>query len=97
MRLDKHQIETIREAASEAFGEGTVVTLFGSRTDDDKRGGDIDLLISPAQRDNIVSRKIRMLMMLERNLGERRIDIVIELPGDARPIVEVAHRTGIAL
>ena len=34
---------------------------------------------------------------LERRIGERKVDVVLEETGDARPIVEIAHRTGIRL
>jgi hypothetical protein len=38
-----------------------------------------------------------MLNLLEQQLGERKIDIVVERPQDMRPIVEVARTTGIRL
>jgi hypothetical protein len=34
---------------------------------------------------------------LERALGERKIDVVVEAPMDDRPIVAVAHATGVRL
>ena len=48
MRLTTDQIQAIRDAASSAFGEKTAVWLFGSRVDDSKKGGDIDVLVRPA-------------------------------------------------
>ena len=97
MRLTPQQVDIIRHAAEEAFGPGTQVVLFGSRVDDNKRGGDIDLLIHPANADRALARKIRFLGMLERQLGQRKIDVVIESPDDSRPIVQVAHATGVRL
>ena len=99
MRLSSDQVQAIRNAASSTFGEGAAVWLFGSRVDDAKKGGDIDLLVRPAPvaADQPFARKIRMLTLLERSLGERKIDLVIEQPGDARLIVSVAHATGIQL
>ncbi|MBK5966555.1 DNA polymerase beta [Thiocystis minor] len=97
MRLSRQQIASIRNAAEDAFGPDTRVTLFGSRVDDNKRGGDIDLLIRPTRIDQPFVRKLRFLSLLERNLGERKIDVVMELPNDSRPIVQVAHVTGVAL
>ena len=47
MRLTDVQIAAIREATAEVFGPEAQVWLFGSRVEDSKRGGDIDLLIRP--------------------------------------------------
>ena len=44
MRLTQGEIDTIVRIAREIYGWGVEVFLFGSRTDDSKRGGDIDLL-----------------------------------------------------
>ena len=49
MRLSPAERRAIDTAAREAFPPGTRVMLFGSRTDDARRGGDIDLLIEPPQ------------------------------------------------
>ena len=38
-----------------------------------------------------------MLTLLERQLGERQIDIVVEQAKDMRPIVAMAYKTGIKL
>lgn len=99
MRMTQAQIAAIRQTVAEVFGEQAEVWLFGSRVDDSKRGGDIDLLIRPdrASADQILARKIRLLGKLERVLGERKIDVLIEAPDDPRPIVLVAHETGVRL
>jgi hypothetical protein len=67
--------------------------------DDHKRGGDIDLLVRPppSAANQPFAKKIKMLGLLERLLGERKIDLVMEQPGDSRPIVTVAHPTGIQI
>ena len=39
-----------------------------------------------------VLQKIKMLTLLERQLGERQIDIVVEQAQDMRPIVAVAYK-----
>lgn len=89
----------IRSAITDTFGAGAGAWLFGSRVDDSKRGGDIDLLISPCPGgvEQLFFKKIRLLARLERELGERKVDIVIETPGDTRPIVAIAHATGVKL
>ena len=99
MRLTTDQIQAIRDAASSTFGDKACVWLFGSRVDDAIKGGDIDVLVRPAPMANVESfaKKIRMLILLERLLGERKIDLVIEQANDPRPIVAVAHATGVQI
>lgn len=99
MRLNTDQIQAIRYAAKTSFGDEAAVWLFGSRVDDAKKGGDIDLLVrpAPAVADQLFAKKIHMLTLLERLLGERQIDLVIEQPNDSRSIVAVAHATGIQI
>jgi predicted nucleotidyltransferase len=96
-----NEIAAIRDAALQVFGPGVRVWLFGSRTRPDARGGDIDLLITPPQKchdpADALHRKIRFLGLLEQSLGEQKLDVIIESPGDARPIVRIAHETGIEL
>ena len=45
MRLTTEQICIIKKKAAQIFGEEIKVYLFGSRTDDKARGGDIDIFI----------------------------------------------------
>lgn len=99
MRLNSEQVAIIKQTAADVFGSGTRVWLFGSRTDDRQRGGDIDLLIVPAQPDSAVElcRKVEFLVQLERQLGEQKIDVVVEVPDDDRPIVSIARATGLEL
>ena len=99
MRLSQYQQAAIRTAAAAVFGAGAGVWLFGSRADDGKKGGDIDLLIRPEARgsEHLFDKKIRFLVQLERQLGERKIDVVIEAPDDTRPIVAIAHATGVQI
>ena len=45
MRLSKREIEAILQVAEDIYGTDVKVYLFGSRVDDSRRGGDIDLLV----------------------------------------------------
>ena len=45
MRLTPQQIDTIQATVRQALGPKAVVSVFGSRLDDSRRGGDVDLLI----------------------------------------------------
>jgi predicted nucleotidyltransferase len=100
--MTNEQSQAIRESVTLVFGTAAEVWLFGSRVDDARRGGDIDLLVRPpaervADPEAAWRLRLRLLGELERRLGERRIDLVLETPGDTRPIVQIAHRAGIPL
>jgi predicted nucleotidyltransferase len=71
MRLTEDQITSIRQAATEIFRARAQVWLFGSRVDDQKRDGDIDLLIrpDPTATDDLLRRKIRFLRAAGTPLG----------------------------
>lgn len=74
--------------------------LFGSRVDDNARGGDIDLYIEPEiqRADDIVEAKLNALVELHRQLGEQKIDLVINRKqGTDLPIYQVAKETGVLL
>ncbi|AGA89654.1 hypothetical protein Thimo_0818 [Thioflavicoccus mobilis 8321] len=67
MRSTVQQVDAIKRAAAEIYGDAAQVWSFGSRVDDEKRGGDIDLLIRPAEemRHGLID-KIRLLGRLDR-------------------------------
>lgn len=77
MRLSGQQIKTIKDTVCNHFGTGARVYLFGSRVDDRKTGGDIDICIQaelpPAE---LYRRKLEALTDLAFALGERKIDLV---------------------
>jgi hypothetical protein len=43
MRLTPTQIDTIKSTAQAVLGEGAQVWLYGSRLDDQRKGGDLDI------------------------------------------------------
>ncbi len=94
MRLNQKYSNTIKEAAQKYFGVNTTVYLFGSRVDDSKKGGDIDLYIEPEVKDGLLKKKLRMLAELHKILGEQKIDIVIKRSESLRYIEEVAKSEG---
>lgn len=80
MRLTESQIQFINQTAKERFGNKVKVFLFGSRIDDTKRGGDIDLLIR-TQKESMLSIKNKLLFIvdLKTRIGDRKIDVVFDL------------------
>lgn len=95
MRLNEHYRETIVRIAKEVYGDTVNVYLFGSRTDDQKRGGDIDLLVRTEGAKKGFMGRIQMAAKLKWLLGDQKIDII----GDHEEslVVEEALRTGIRL
>lgn len=91
MRLDSITQREIRDAARRFFGAD--VYLFGSRTDDTKRGGDIDLYIeTPMSAEEAVRARVAMLGYLYGRIGERKIDLVVNIGSDDRTIFREARR-----
>jgi predicted nucleotidyltransferase len=97
MRLKPDQAYSIKRIAKDIFGDDSKVYLFGSRTDDDKRGGDIDLYIETSAKEDIYSKKIKMLKELYENFGEQKIDIVLNNFRADLYIYKVARNEGILL
>lgn len=99
MRLNSDQIQAIKQAAQQVLGDDARVTLFGSRTNNALRGGDIDLLFeTPRQLDNRVAATGNLYVALIRRLGDRKIDVVLKdsATPDA-PVMRVARETGVIL
>lgn len=99
MRLPPEQANIIRQTAQSQFGPGTRVWLFGSRTNDHARGGDIDLLIETRQPlENAFRESVALETALQVKLGDQKIDILLLYPGaQITPIHQIAHATGIEL
>jgi len=96
MRLTNHEREAIKKAFIETFEDGKIY-LFGSRVDDTKRGGDIDLYLCPAYKfDDERVRRRSFLVKLDEYIGEQKIDAIMA-KDDNRLIEQVAIRDGVEL
>ncbi len=102
MRISPTERAAIVSASRAVLPAGSRVMLFGSRTDDDQRGGDIDLLVEPPEAvsaQQAVALRTQLAARLYRSMGERRIDIVVapaDEPDD-RLIVAEARRHALEL
>lgn len=99
MRLTPEEAGIIRRQVGRIFGTDARVWLFGSRADDTRRGGDIDLYVEYAPRaEDEFQRVLELDDELQMQLGEQRIDIVAWAPGKARQTIhDVARGTGVPL
>ena len=100
MRLKKNELETIKEVTKEIFGNNATVSLFGSRTNDALKGGDIDLLIlcnrsiSSSEKYQL---KIKFLVQLKKIVGDQKIDILIEGDKQQSNFFQTVKNEGIIL
>lgn len=99
VRLETWEISEIIKAFNECFEEKDKLWLFGSRTDINKRGGDIDLYIEvfnfSFEKSN--KQKLKFWNLLQDKLGEQRIDIVLCNPNQDKPIYKIARSEGVNL
>ena len=95
MRLTYKEIVAITSTFKEVFKSGEIY-LFGSRVDDSKKGGDIDLYIQTDNKDNLMEKKIDFLVLLKEKIGEQKIDVVISKDTN-RLIEQKALKEGIVL
>ena len=96
MRLTSNQIQMINLAVHDLAGERATAWLYGSRLDDSRRGGDVDLLVrwSPA------------IGLMERARIKNRLELELGLPVDVlaaanegvlSPFVRIAVAQGVRL
>lgn len=95
MRLNAYQQEAIITTFLEVFGKGET-RLFVSRVDDSKHGGDIDLYVTPDNRDHLAEDRITFLVRLKRRIGEQKIDLVTASEQPC-PIDIMARNNGVVL
>ena len=100
MRFSEKSVHAVKDAVHAAFPGQSKVFLFGSRVYDNKRGGDIDLLVvSDLHRSAMEAAKIRAVVKIQMALGDQKIDMVVTADPhlDLRPVVREALRNGIEL
>jgi len=93
MRISDREREILL-AAVQAQDPSARVWLFGSRVDDLKRGGDIDLAILSSTIGRLGRMRIRRTVTDA--LGEQKIDIVVSADG-ADPFFRLAMEKGVRI
>lgn len=101
MRLSQLQVDVICASAVKNFGQSAHVWLFGSRIDEQSKGGDIDLYIEPEIQEpaELVDAKLHFLLELHKQLGQQKVDVVIRRADfkEDLPIFRIARETGVQL
>ena len=97
MRLSDFEREAIKTCIKRYFGEESKIYLFGSRVDNAKKGGDIDIYVIAEYKDiNEILLKIKAKRCIKNRIGEQRIDIVISKDTNS-PIEKIARENGVML
>lgn len=97
MRLQPDEISAIKAAATETFGSDVIVRLFGSRVDDSRRGGDIDLHLEVGALPGLMPRT-RFLDIVEASTDGRKVDAVFSVRGTVpNGFEKIAYRDGLRL
>lgn len=95
MRLSEQEKKAIYHVARAIFGETVRIRLFGSRVDEQRRGGDIDLHLEVDPDQCTLKNELRFRLGLMKALGERKVDVVLHARGGSlKPIDEIAITTG---
>jgi predicted nucleotidyltransferase len=82
-------VHSVRQADANAR-----IWLFGSRLDDSKKGGDIDIaVLSPLIK---IPERMRIRRTIMDRIGEQKIDIVVSSDG-TDPFFRLAAETGIRI
>lgn len=99
MRLSPDDIDAIKTATREAFGETAVVRLFGSRVDDTLRGGDIDLHVEADPVDDEWRARGVFEDVLFQRIEPQKVDVILTQRGGRAPrgFERIAYRDGIVL
>jgi len=99
MRITTEQCGLIRGVVAELAGDDALITLFGSRADDNKRGGDVDLLVElPSVVENPAWLAARLSAKISRAMAGRKTDIVLAAPNLKHlPIHDQARNSGVRI
>lgn len=95
MRLEQHQVEAIKRQAAR-WAPKAETFVFGSRTDPNASGGDIDLLVLAEEKLPLTTlRHLRRAILDE--IGEQKLDIVSFARTADHPFKQVALSTAAKL
>ena len=94
MRLTRNEITLLKEKLLLLSKEAKLY-LFGSRVDDSKRGGDIDLLVVSKK---LTKKDLRLLRVaFFKAFGEQKIDIVLDDGSFKNPFHKMISKKAVLL
>jgi predicted nucleotidyltransferase len=98
MRLTGTEVEAIRRAVRDVFGESARGRVFGSRAREDLKGGDLDLFVEVEPGAASIANEQRLRDVIAPALDDLRVDIILHERGQPlTPIESIALRDGVPL
>jgi predicted nucleotidyltransferase len=94
IRLSLEEIESIKRTIKK-YDQDAKIILFGSRTNPEGKGGDIDLIVISKKIDDNARRMIRVELIL--TLGERKIDLIVTDNPSKNLFTKIMAETGVEL
>ncbi len=94
MRLSHDEVLLLKSSLEKLSTEASLY-LFGSRVDDGKKGGDIDLLVVSKKLEKKDLRKLRLDFY--EKFGEQKIDIILDNGNFEDPFVKLVFEKAIKL
>ena len=95
MRLTPDQADAVRQRIRSQMGQQSRIWLFGSRVDDQRRGGDVDLYVESESVPSLVDRLLCKSALAD--VLDLNVDLIVRQPGRDLPIYRIARRSGVAL
>ena len=93
MRLHQTEIQTIKETIL-SLDENAEIYIFGSRTDQTLKGGDIDILV--LSQSLSFGDKLKIKQMIFEKMEEQKIDLIIARDTTS-PFVRMAFKKGVRI
>jgi predicted nucleotidyltransferase len=94
MRLSKKEIKILKTILYKLNSDAKLY-LFGSRVDDSKRGGDIDLLIVS---DNFTKKLLRRFRVeFFKCFGEQKLDVIVDDGSFLNPFHKMVYQKAVEL
>ena len=94
MRLTSAEASVIKGVLYQADPNGEVY-LFGSRVDDNRKGGDIDIFFEASKQ---IDFKDKLLLQHRLTAGcDTKVDLVIKNPSDSEQLIHTIAKMGVKL
>ena len=92
MRMTAEQVEFIAQSIRRHLGSSARIWLFGSRLDEAKKGGDVDLYVETEPHP--LRSELRCKIELEETL-DMAVDLIVRGFDERSPIALIAKRDGV--